>query len=119
MIARTIATSAFSDPTEFSVRTPDVGDAQVEKTVHSVDIRRGFEGDLGLVGRRAATGIQNDPGAGQLDVAGVFRLDDFPAKNSDVQVLRFFLVPCGEEMRSEESFVCNRCSNSHTDLQSL
>src|SRR3977135_2284593 len=51
----------------------------------------------------------NDPCVSQLDVAGIFRLDHFPAKNSDVEGLRFFLIPHGEEMRHEEAFVCNRC----------
>jgi hypothetical protein len=35
-------------------------------------------------------------------------LDHFAAKNSDVTVLGFFLIPHGEEMRDEEAFVCNR-----------
>src|ERR1700730_10563365 len=60
------------------------------------------------MGSWATTGIENDPGVSQLDVAGIFRLDHFPAKNSDVEVLRFFLIPHGEEMRDEEAFVCNR-----------
>ena len=60
-------------------------------------------------GSRAAAGIENDPGISQLDVTGIFWLDDFPAKNSDIEVLRLFLVSYGEEVRSEESFVCNRC----------
>src|SRR3989442_15253726 len=37
---------------------PDVGDAQVEEAVHPVEIRRGFEEDIGLVRRRAATRIE-------------------------------------------------------------
>jgi hypothetical protein len=90
------------------VTGPNVGDAQVEEAVHRVEIRRGFEEDCGLIGRRATTGIENDPGIGQPDVAGIFRLDHFSAKNSDVKVLRFFLIPHGEEMRDQEAFVCNR-----------
>ena len=43
----------------------------------------------------------------QLDVARIFRLDHFPAKNSDIEVLRSFLIPDGEEVRGEEAFVCN------------
>ena len=39
---------------------------------------------------------------------GIFRLNHFPAKNSDIKVLRFFLVPSGEEVRGEEAFLCNR-----------
>jgi hypothetical protein len=50
-----------------------------------------------------------DPGVSQLDVAGILGLDHFPAKDSDVEVLRFFLIPHGEEVRDEEAFVCNRC----------
>src|ERR1700738_771407 len=69
----------------------------------------GWRRTSGLSGSRATTGIENDPGVSQLDVAGIFRLDHFPAKNSDVEVLRFFLIPHGEEMRHEEAFVCNRC----------
>ena len=37
------------------VTGPDVGDAQVEEAVHPVEIQRGFEEDIGLVRRRAAT----------------------------------------------------------------
>ena len=55
-----------------------------------------------------ATGFENDPGVGQLDVGGVLRLDHFAAKNSDVKVLRFLLIPHGEEMRYEEASLCNR-----------
>src|SRR3984893_3547061 len=60
------------------------------------------------MGSWATTGIENDPGVSQLDVAGIFRLDHFPAKNSDIEILRFFLIPHGEEMRDEEAFFCNR-----------
>ena len=74
------------------VTGPDVGDAQVEEAIHPVEIQRGFEEDIGLVRRRAATRIENDPGIGELDIAGIFRLDYFPAKNADVEVLRFFLI---------------------------
>ena len=90
------------------VTGPDVGDAQVEEAVHPIEIRRGFEDDLGLVRRRAATRIENDPGIGELDVAGIFRLDYFPAENSDVEVLRLFLIFHSEEMRDEKAFVGNR-----------
>jgi hypothetical protein len=92
----------------FFVAGPDVGDAQVEEAIHSVEIRRSFEEDLRLVGSRTATGIENDPGVRQLDVARIFRLDHFPAKDSDVEVLRFFLILHGEEVRDEEALVCNR-----------
>jgi len=91
------------------VTGPDVGDSQVEEGVHSVEILRSFEQDLGLVGRRAATRIEDDPGVGQLDVAGILRIDHFPAKDSDIEVLRFFLILHGEEMRYEEAFARNRC----------
>jgi len=70
--------------------------------------RGGFEEDIGLVRRRATTRIENDPGIGELDIAGIFRLDYFPAKNADVEVLRFFLIFHGEEMRDEKAFVGNR-----------
>src|SRR5215472_2505202 len=90
------------------VAGPDVGDPQIEEAIHSVEIRRCFEKNLWLVWSRATAGIENDPGIRQLDVAGIFCLDRFPAKNADVEVLRFFLVPYGEEVRGEESFVCNR-----------
>jgi len=90
------------------VTGPDVGDTQVKEAVHPVEIRKGFEEDLGLVGRRAAAGIENDPGIGQLDVAGIFWLDHFSAKNSDVEILRFFLIFHGKEMRDEEAFARNR-----------
>lgn len=68
------------------VTGPDVGDAQVEEAADSVEIRRRFEEDLGLVGSWAAARIEDDPTVRQLDVAGVFRLDQFPAKNADVEV---------------------------------
>jgi hypothetical protein len=53
-------------------------------------------------------GIENDPRISQLDVAGIVWLDRFPAKNSDIEVLRFVLVAHGEEMSCEEAFVWNR-----------
>jgi hypothetical protein len=90
------------------VAGPNVGDTQVKKATHSVAIRRCFKEDLWLVGRRATAGIENDPGMSQLDVAGIVRLDHFPAKNSDIEVLRFFLVSHGEEVSGKEAFVCNR-----------
>jgi hypothetical protein len=88
---------------------PNVGDAQVKEAIRSVGIRRSFEENLWLVGSRTTTGIENDSAVGHLDVAGIFRLDHFPAKNSDVEVLRFFLIPHDEEVRDEEAFLCNRC----------
>jgi hypothetical protein len=89
------------------VAGPDVGDPQIKEAIHPVGIGRGFEEDLWLVGSRAAAGIENHPGVRQLDVAGILRLDHLAAKNSDVEVLRFLLVLHGEEVRSEEAFVCN------------
>jgi hypothetical protein len=86
----------------------DVSDTQVEKAIHPIEIRRSLEEDFWFVGSRATARIENDPRISQLDVAGIFRLDDFPAKNSDIEVLRFFQVPHGEEVRGEEAFVCNR-----------
>ena len=38
----------------------------------------------------------------QLYVAGILRLNHFPAKNSDIEVFRFFLIPHGEEMREKK-----------------
>ena len=90
------------------VTGPDVGDAQIEEAVHPVEIQRGVEENIGLVRRRATTRIENDPGIGELDIAGIFRLDYFPAKNADVEVLRFFLIFHGEEMRDEKAFIGNR-----------
>src|SRR5215472_15847824 len=87
---------------------PDVGDTQVKEAIHSVEIRGCFQEHLRLVGSRATAGIENDPGISQFDVAWIFRLDYFPAKDSDVEVLRFFLVPDGEKVRREEAFVRNR-----------
>ena len=83
------------------VAGPDVGDTQVKEAGYSVETRRCFEEDLWLVRSRATAGVENDPGVSQLDVAKIFPLDDFPAKNSDIEVLRFFLVPNGEEVRGE------------------
>jgi hypothetical protein len=60
------------------VAGPDVGDAQVEKAAQPVWIGRSFEDDFGLVGCGAASGIENDPGVGQLDVTGIFKLIAFP-----------------------------------------
>jgi hypothetical protein len=80
------------------VAGPDVGDTQVKEAIHSVEIRGCFEDDLWLVRSRATSGIDNDPGISQLDVAGIVRLDYFPAKNSDIEVFRFFLVPHGKEV---------------------
>ena len=90
------------------VAGPDISDAQVEKAIHPIEIRRSLEEDFWLVGSRTTAGIENDPAISQLDVAGIFWLDDFPAKNSDIEVLRFFQVPHGEEVSGEEAFVCNR-----------
>jgi hypothetical protein len=91
------------------VAGPNVGDTQVKEASYSVEIGRCFQEDLWLVGSRAPTRVENDPGISQLDVAGISRLDHYPAKNSDIEVLRFFLVPHGEEEGGEEAFVCNRC----------
>jgi hypothetical protein len=91
------------------VAGPNVSDAQIKEAIHSVEIRRGFEEDLWLVGSRASTGIENDPAVSQLDVAGILRLDHSPAQDSNVEVLRFLLIPHGEEMCHEEAFACNRC----------
>jgi hypothetical protein len=41
-------------------------------------------------------------------VTGIVWLDHFPAKNSDVEVLRFVLVAHREEVSCEEAFVRNR-----------
>ena len=50
-------------------------------------------------------GIENDPGVGRLDVTGIFGLDHFSAKNSNVEILGFFLISHGEEMGDEETCV--------------
>src|SRR5215469_2690948 len=89
------------------IAIPDVGDTQIEETIHSLGIRWCFENDFRLVWSRATAGIENDPCVGQLDVAWVFCLDHFPAKNTDIEVFRFFLILYGEEVRGEESFLCN------------
>jgi hypothetical protein len=65
----------------FSVTSPDIGDAQVQETVYSVELRRGLENNLRLIGRRATAAVEDDPGIGQLDLAGVLRLDHVPAKD--------------------------------------
>ena len=90
------------------VAGPDVGDTQIKEAIYSVQMRRCFKKDLWLVGSRATAGIENEPRISQLDVAGIFRLDQFPAENSDRVVPRFFLVAHGEEVSCEEAFVCNR-----------
>jgi hypothetical protein len=90
------------------VTGPDVGDTQIKEAIYSVQIRRGFKMDLWLVGSRAAAGIEKDPRIRQLDVAGIVRLDHFPAKNSDIEVLRFAQVAHREEVSCEEAFACNR-----------
>ena len=45
----------------------------------------------------------NDSRISQLDVAGIVRLDHFPAKSSDIEVLRLVLVAHGEEVSGEEA----------------
>jgi hypothetical protein len=90
------------------VACPYVGDTQVKEAIHSVEIRGCFKEHLWLVRSGTTAGIQNDPGVSELDVAGIVRLDYFPAKNSDIEVFRFFLVPHGEEVSGEEAVVCNR-----------
>ena len=87
------------------VAGPDVGDTQVKEAIYPVEIGQCFKDDLWPVGSRAAAGVENDPRIRQLDVAGIVWLDQLPAKNSDIEVLRFFLVPNGEEVRGEEAFV--------------
>ena len=89
------------------VAGPDVCNTQIKEAIHSVYIRRCFKDDLRFVGSRPTPGIENDPGVSQLDVARIFWLDHFPTKNSDIEVLRFFLVPDREEVRGEETFVWN------------
>ena len=57
-----------------------------------------------LAGReRATAGIENDPRIRRLDVAGIVWLHHFPAKNSDVEVLRLVQVAHGEEVSYEEA----------------
>jgi hypothetical protein len=90
------------------VAGPYIGDTQVKDAIHSVEIRRCFKEHLWLVGNRATAGIENDPRIRQLDVAGIVWLDHFPARNSDIEALRFILVAHGEEVTCEEAFVCNR-----------
>jgi hypothetical protein len=51
-----------------------------------------FKNDLWLVGCWATAGIEDEPGVGELDVAGILWFDYFPDKNSDVEVLRFLQV---------------------------
>ncbi len=97
---------AFLSP--LFVADPDVGDPQIEEAIQSVEIRWCFKKDLWLIGNWAPSTIKNDPGVSQLDIAGIFRLDYFPAKNAGVEVLGFFLVPHGEEVRGEKAFACNR-----------
>jgi hypothetical protein len=75
---------------------------KLRKLFTPVKIRRGLEENLWLVGSRATTGIENDPGVSQLVVAGILGLDHVPAKDSDVEVLRFLLIPHGEEVRDEK-----------------
>jgi hypothetical protein len=74
---------------------------KLRKLFTPVKIRRGLEENLWLVGSRATTGIENDPGVSQLVVAGILGLDHVPAKDSDVEVLRFLLISHGEEVRDE------------------
>jgi len=68
---------------------------QIKEATYSVQIRRCFEKDLWFIGCRATAGI------------GIVWLDHLPAKNSDIEVFRFFLVAHGEELSCEEAFVCN------------
>jgi hypothetical protein len=71
------------------VAGPYVGDTQVKEAIHSVEIRGCFKEHLWLVRSGATAGIQDDPGVSELDVAGIVRLDYFPAKNSDIEVFDF------------------------------
>jgi hypothetical protein len=90
------------------VTAPDVGDTQIKEATYSVQIRTCFKKDLWLAGSRAAAGIENDPRISQLDVSGIVWLNQFPARNSDIEVLGFSLISHGEEVCGEEAFVCNR-----------
>ena len=60
--------------TPLFVTGPDVRDPQIEEAIHCVEISGRFEKNLRLVGRWTATGIENDPRVGELDVAGILRL---------------------------------------------
>src|ERR1700689_1234606 len=51
-----------------------------------------------LVGSRATAGIETDPRISQLDVTEIVWLDQLPAKDLDVEVLRFVLVAHSEEV---------------------
>ena len=67
------------------------------QAIDSVQIRRRFKNDFWLVGSRAAAAVENDPRILELDVAGIFWLDQFPARNSDIGVPRSFLALHGKE----------------------
>ena len=67
-------------------------------------IRRCFKEDPWLVGSRATARIENDPRISQLAVAGIVSLDHLPAKNSDMEILRFLLAAHGEEVSCEEAY---------------
>jgi hypothetical protein len=90
------------------VASPDVGDTQIKKAIHSVQVGGMFEEDFRLVGSWAPAGIENDPRVSQLDVTGIFRFDHFAAKNSNVEFLLLFLSLYGEEMCDEQAFRCDR-----------
>ena len=64
----------------FFVGGPNVGDMRIKKATYSVQTRRCFKRDLWLVGSGTAGGIWNDPRVCQLDVAGIFWLDQFPPR---------------------------------------
>jgi hypothetical protein len=70
--------SSFGAP--IFVAVPDVGDTQVEEAARSAEIGRSFEDDFGLVGRGAATGIENDPGIGEFDVTRILGLTTLPPR---------------------------------------
>lgn len=85
------------------VAGPDVGDTQIKDAIDSVQIRRCFTKDLWLIESRATAATENDPRIRQLDVAGIFWLDRFPAKNSAIEVPRVFPGPHREDSELRRS----------------
>lgn len=63
----------------------DVGDAQVKEATHHARLSRRRHRHQRFVGGRPATGVQDQPGIGQLDDGRIARADHTSAQYIDIE----------------------------------
>jgi hypothetical protein len=85
------------------IASADVGHSQVQEAANNVQFARGFKDHLGLIGRRAASRVEHDPGVGQPDVTGIFWLYHFFAQDGYIELPGFRLVLYGQKVCDEEA----------------